>query len=116
MNVVGALVALALGERFDYHLVPTHNAHAAVELVGSPLATDGELVAWEGVAEARSIPGITDVELYAEPGDRVRPHDQSGHKIGMIVAAGPSPADASSALDAAGALIRPIVRPIKEAK
>ncbi|MEU0946913.1 ATP-grasp domain-containing protein [Streptomyces canus] len=116
VNVVGALVALALGEPFDDYLVPTRNAHAAVELIGSPLVTDGELVAWEGVAEARSIPGITDVELYAEPGDLVRPHDQSGHKIGLIVAAGASAAEALSALDAAGALIRPLIRPTEETK
>ncbi|MFF1921308.1 ATP-grasp domain-containing protein [Streptomyces sp. NPDC058221] len=116
VNVVGALVALALGERFDGHLVSTRNEHAAVELIGSPLLTDGELVAWEGVAQAREVPGITDVVLYAEPGDLVRPHDQSGHKIGMFVAAGPSAADVSSALETAGALVRPIVRPIAVAK
>ncbi|WP_079022767.1 ATP-grasp domain-containing protein [Streptomyces resistomycificus] len=116
VDVVRALIGLALGERAGGHLVPTRAAHAALELIGSPLAVEGELIAWEGAAEARSIPGITDVELYAEPGDRVRPHDQSGHKIGLLVAAGQSPADASSALDAAGALIRPIVRPIKGAK
>lgn len=112
VNVVGALVALALGEPFDDHLVPTRNVHAAVELVGSPLVTDGELVAWEGVTEARNIPGIADVVLYAKPGDVVRPHDQSGHKIGMFVASGPSVADVSLALKTAGALVRPIVRPI----
>jgi biotin carboxylase len=112
VNVVGALVALALGEPFDDYLVPTHHAHAAVELIGSPLVTDGELIAWEGVTEARSVPGITDVELYAHPGDLVRPHDQSGHKIGMLIAAGPSVADVSSAMEAASALIRPVVRPV----
>jgi biotin carboxylase len=112
VNVVGALIALALGEPFEGYLTPTREAHAAVELIGSPLTTDGELVAWEGVTEARSIPGITDVELYATPGDRVRPHNQSGHKIGMFLAAGPSVADVSSAMDAASGLIRPIVRPL----
>ncbi|MFI2434713.1 ATP-grasp domain-containing protein [Streptomyces sp. NPDC018693] len=112
VNVVGALVALALGEPLDDYLVPTRDAHAAVELIGSPLATDGELVGWEGVTEARSTPGITDVELYAKPGDLVRPHVQSGHKIGMLIAAGPTVADVSAALEAASALIRPVVRPI----
>lgn len=111
VDVVGALIALALGEPFGGHLVPTRAGHAALELIGSPLAVEGELVTWEGVAEARSIPGITDIELYAKPGDLVRPHDQSGHKIGLIVAAGPSVADAASALETASALIRPIIRP-----
>jgi biotin carboxylase len=110
VDVVSALIALALGEPFDSHLTPTRATHAALELIGSPLAVEGELVAWEGVAKARSTPGITDIELYAKPGDRVRPHDQSGHKIGLLVAAGPSPAEALSALKTAGALIRPITK------
>ncbi|WP_405512079.1 ATP-grasp domain-containing protein [Streptomyces canus] len=114
VHVVRALIALALGEPFGKHLAPTRAAHAALELIGSPLTVEGELIAWEGVAEARSLPGITDVELYAEPGGLVRPHDQSGHKIGLVVAAGASAADASSALDAAAALIRPVIWPIED--
>ncbi|MFE4415107.1 ATP-grasp domain-containing protein [Streptomyces sp. NPDC056821] len=114
VDVVRALIALALGEPFGDHLAPTRAAHAALELIGSPLAVEGELVTWEGVADARSVPGITDIELYAKPGDLVRPHDQSGHKIGLLVSAGPSVADASSALETASALVRPIVRPIAE--
>lgn len=116
VDVVRALIALALGEPFGEHLAPVRAAHAALELIGSPLTVEGELIAWEGVAEARNLPGITDVELYAEPGDLVRPHDQSGHKIGLVVAAGASAADVSSALDAAGALIRPVIRPTEEAQ
>ncbi|MDT0488183.1 ATP-grasp domain-containing protein [Streptomyces doebereineriae] len=114
VHVVRALIALALGEPFGEHLAPTRAAHAALELIGSPLTVKGELIAWEGVAEARNLPGITDVELYAQPGDLVRPHDQSGHKIGLIVAAGATAADASAALDAATALIRPVIRPTED--
>ncbi|AJC61975.1 ATP-grasp domain-containing protein [Streptomyces sp. 769] len=112
VDVVRALIALALGEPFGNHLTRTRAAHAALELIGSPLAVEGELITWEGAAEARNIPGITDIELYARPGDLVRPHDQSGHKIGLLVAAGPSVVDAHSALETASALVRPIIRPI----
>ncbi|MBL1101566.1 ATP-grasp domain-containing protein [Streptomyces coffeae] len=115
VDVVRALIALALGEPFGDHLAQTRAAHAALELIGSPSVVEGELVTWEGVAEARNTPGITDIELYAKPGDLVRPHDQSGHKIGVLVAAGPSVADAISALETASALVRPIIRPITEA-
>ncbi|MFF0413437.1 ATP-grasp domain-containing protein [Kitasatospora sp. NPDC004745] len=114
VNVVGALIALALGEPFDAYLKPTRNAHAGVELLGSPLDVEGELVTWEGVSEARNVPGVTGIELYAQPGDPVHPHDQSGHKIGMITAAGPSPAEVSVALDKASSLLRPIIRPTRE--
>ncbi|WP_084729935.1 ATP-grasp domain-containing protein [Streptacidiphilus neutrinimicus] len=114
VNVVGALIALALGQPFDY-LTPTRNAHAAVELLGSPLDVEGELARWDGVTDARNVPGITGIELYAKPGDLVHPHDQSGHKIGMITAAGPSPTQVSAALDKATSLLRPIIRPTWEA-
>ncbi|MFF3159545.1 ATP-grasp domain-containing protein [Streptomyces sp. NPDC057910] len=114
VNVVGALIALALGEPFDAYLRPTRNAHAGVELLGSPLDAEGELVTWEGAPEARNVPGVTGIELYAKPGDLVHPHDQSGHKIGMITAAGPSPAAVSAALDKAISLLRPIIRPARE--
>lgn len=112
VNVVGALIALALGEPFEDYLTPTRNAHAAVELIGSPLVADGELLGWKGVDEARAVPGITDIELYAKPGDLVRPHNQSGHKIGMLIAAGPSLAEVNSALKEACARIHPVVRPV----
>ncbi|MFD7663544.1 ATP-grasp domain-containing protein [Streptomyces sp. NPDC059788] len=111
VDVVRALIALALGEPFDHHLTPTRAAHAALELTGSPHATEGELITWEGVAESRGIHGVTDIELYAKPGDLIRPHDQSGHKIGLLVAAGPSGTDALTALETASALLRPVIRP-----
>ncbi|MFC9431949.1 ATP-grasp domain-containing protein [Streptomyces sp. NPDC056987] len=114
VSVVGALIALALGEPFGTYLRPTRNAHAGVELLGSPLDVEGELATWEGGAEARNVPGVTGIELYVQPGDPVHPHDRSGHKIGMITAAGPSPADVSVALDKASSLLRPIIRPIRE--
>lgn len=113
VNVVGALVALALGEPFEEHLRSTRDGHAAVELIGSPLDTDGELLRWEGVAEARSVPGVTDVELYSGPGDLVHPHTQSGHKIGRLIAAGASAAAAISALEKACSLLRPVIRPME---
>lgn len=112
VDIVRALVALALGKPFD--LVPTRAAHAAVELIGSPSDTVGELVAFEGAAQARAVPGITRLDLYAQPGDVVKPHDQSGHKIGAIVAAGRTARDADASLAAARALLRPIVEPIVE--
>ncbi len=114
INVVGALIALALGEPFDAYLTQTRNAHAGVELLGSPLDVDGELTGWEGVTEAHNVPGVIGIELYAQPGGPVHPHDQSGHKIGMVTAAGPSPADVAVALDKATSLLRPIIRPTQE--
>lgn len=109
---VRALIALVLGEPFGAYLTPTHHRHAAVEVIGSPLNVNGELVRWEGVTEARAVPGVSELTLYAEPGDLVRPPDQAGHKIGLICVAGQSPEEADASLKKASALIRPVVRPI----
>ena len=113
---VGALISLALGDSPDPYLESTHAVHTALEVIGSPLDTDGELIRWEGAAEARAVPGVADLTLLAEPGDLVRPHSQSAHKIGILIATGPSAERASSALATARALIRPVVRPVTEAK
>lgn len=110
VDIVRALVALALGEPYD--LTPTRTQHATVELIGSPLPADGELVAVEGLSLARAVPGVTDLDLFVEPGDRVRPHDQSGHKIGVVVAAGATPEAAAAAAQTARALLRPVIRPL----
>lgn len=113
---VGALISLTLGEPPDAYLEPTHTVHTALEVIGSPLDRDGELVRWEGVTEARAVPGIVDITLLAEPGDLVRPHTQSSHKVGLLIATGSSPESASSALASACSLIRPIVRPLVKEK
>ncbi|MFI6522670.1 ATP-grasp domain-containing protein [Spirillospora sp. NPDC050679] len=107
---VAALVSLALGE--DFAPAPTRARHALLELVGSPLAAEGELAGVAGLAAARRVPGVTDVELFAAPGDRVRPFDQSGHKIGHVATVGDSPAAAERALDGALRELRLTVRPL----
>lgn len=71
-------------------------------------ASDAALASWHALALRY---GTTYVypERTLAAGDRA-----AFHKIGLVVAAGASAADASSALDAAGALIRPVIRPAEE--
>jgi biotin carboxylase len=109
VDLVHALVSLALGEPFD--IVPTKARHAAVQMIGSPLTTEGELITVEGFATARAVPGITDLDLFVQPGDRVCPHDQSGHKIGMMVAAGATAEAVDVSLQRARTLLRPVIQP-----
>ncbi|MBW8481168.1 ATP-grasp domain-containing protein [Actinomadura parmotrematis] len=109
---VAALVALALGE--PCAPVPTRSRHALLELVGSPLDRDGELADAAGLSAARAVPGVTDAELFAAPGDLVRPFDQSGHKIGHVAAAGDTAAAAREALERALRELRLTVLPLPD--
>lgn len=109
VDVVRAVVAMALGEPFSGLLRPTRASHAGLELIGSPVGVAGELVSWGGVAEACHVRGVTDIALYAQPGDRVWPHHHSGRTIGLVVAAGATPAQACAAVAEARGLVRPHV-------
>jgi biotin carboxylase len=107
---VAALVSLALGEPYD--LAPVFSRHAVLELIGSPLAQEGELLEVGGLEAARAVPGVVEADLFASPGDVVRPFDQAGHKIGHIVTAGESAAAAATALDEALRRLRVEVLPV----
>jgi biotin carboxylase len=110
---VAALVSLALGE--PYELVPAFSRHAVLELIGSPLEQEGELLEAGGLEAARAVPGVVEMDLFAGPGDVVRPFDQAGNKIGHIVTAGESAADAAAVLDEAVRRLRVEILPVPPA-
>jgi biotin carboxylase len=101
VDTVAALVSLATGEPFADLLTPTRRDTGIIHVLASPLATDGVLSAVSGVAAARELPGVVCCEVYAEPGDPVRPFDQSANKLGYLVVTGPDPAAARERLAAA---------------
>lgn len=104
VDTVRALVSLALGEPFD--LTPTRARHAVLHVLASPLDTDGRLVAFDGVEAVRVLPGVVHVQVFAEPGDPVRPFTQSANKLGYLVVAGDTPDAAAAALERALGLLR----------
>jgi biotin carboxylase len=101
IDTVAALVSLAVGEPFADFLTPTHQGAGIIHVLASPLATDGVLAAVSGVPQAREMPGVVCCEVYAEPGDTIRPFDQSANKLGYLVVTGPDPAAAEARLTAA---------------
>jgi biotin carboxylase len=101
VDTVAALVSLATGEPFADLLVPTRRETGIIHVLASPLATDGVLSAVSGVGEVRELPGVVCCEVYAEPGDPVRPFDQAANKVGYLVVTGPDPAAARERLAAA---------------
>jgi len=95
VDVVAALISLALGEPVD--LRPgSPPRHTALTMFGSPLPVAGTLTGVSGLTAARAVPGVVSVDVFALPGQTVRPFDQSGNKIGQILAAG-STADGAAA-------------------
>lgn len=107
VDTVAALVSLALGEPFD--LTPTRDRHAVLHVLASPLDADGTLVSVDGVEAARALPGVVRVEVFADPGDPVRPFTQSANKLGYLVVVGDTPDLAAAALDQALRLLRVVV-------
>jgi biotin carboxylase len=58
---------------------------ARLQLLASPLDVPGELRAVAGLAEVAATPGVAAVDVFASPGDLVRPHTESGNKLGWLV-------------------------------
>ncbi|MFJ7905262.1 ATP-grasp domain-containing protein [Streptomyces sp. NPDC096198] len=73
----------------------TPRGGAAIRFVTAP--GDGVLSHVDGVAEARTAPGVIDVEIYREPGDRVALAGDFRDRIGHVLARGDSPAAAAAA-------------------
>jgi biotin carboxylase len=112
VDTAAALVSLALGEPFD--LRPTTNAHTVLDLIASPLGVPAELAEVWGLAETRAQPGVVDVEVFTQPGALVQPFTQAGHKLGYLVVAGRSDAEAEAALERARRTLRLTVVPQAE--
>ena len=86
VDTVAALISLVLGEPFT--LSPTLISHAALTVLASPLDGPGTVAGFGGLEAAREVAGISELELFVQPGDLVRPFTQAGHKIGNLLAAG----------------------------
>jgi biotin carboxylase len=77
-------IRLALGEPFE--LSPRRRGVAMSCVLGAD--RDGVLQRVEGVEAVRALPTTLDLEIFSRPGDRVRAHTESGHKLGVLVLAG----------------------------
>lgn len=89
-NMVSACISVALNEAPDLQPAPHHRG-AAICFVTVP---PGLLGAIEGIEEARSLPGIVDVQLYVEPGHRIGVLRDATARCGHVIAVGDDPAGA----------------------
>lgn len=102
VDTVSAAVQLAVGERPD--LLPREPRHAAVRMLRAPAA--GTLVALDGVAEARALPGVADVVVTTLPGEPVVPYTECRAKLGYVLASGATAGELATTLAAVDDLIR----------
>jgi biotin carboxylase len=98
---------MALGE--PVHIAPRPLGHAAVRVLGAP--AEGKLVAVDGVAAARAVPGIAAVVVAAALDEHVVPYTRAGAKLGYLLAAGPDRAAVAASLAAAEAALHFDIEP-----
>jgi biotin carboxylase len=84
VDCTAALVDLVTG--VPVRLTDSHPRRPArLQVLASPLDVPGELRGVAGLAEVAATPGVAAVDVFAAPGDLVRPHTESGHKLGWLV-------------------------------
>ncbi|MGW2697922.1 ATP-grasp domain-containing protein [Streptomyces sp. NPDC001296] len=85
----------------------TARGGAAIRFVLAP--DNGVLSHLDGVIEARTVPGVTDVEIYREPGADITVAGDFRDRIGHVLARADSPAAAAAAATEGVGLIRPVL-------
>lgn len=102
--VLQAAVLTALGRPFAPGLL--HDSLGRIGVSGSVWPEPGRIVSIEGVEAARQVPGVEQVILRHQPGDRVLPYEDCTRRVCFIVATGADEAGALGALHAAQSAIQ----------
>jgi hypothetical protein len=71
-----------------------------------PIRSRGIYKGVSGEAEARAVPGVTDVRITAKPGQLLETLPEAGSYLGFIFARGASAADAEASVRAAHQKLR----------
>ncbi|RME71786.1 MAG: ATP-grasp domain-containing protein [Planctomycetota bacterium] len=97
-----ALLRIEAGERPELPQSASRHAGAWILHPGRP----GQLLAVEGLEQARAVPGVLDVQCRARPGDPVPARDSTARSLGRILCAAADPDACARALERARAAIR----------
>jgi biotin carboxylase len=89
--------------------LPRERAAAGVLML--PIRTGGVLREVRGLAEARGVPGVTDVVITAHPDEELVPLPEGASYLGFAFARAETPEQVESALRRAGALLEAVVDP-----
>lgn len=96
VNLVEGSVLVALGRKYDFD--PTINRAASIGFITSK---GGVIHSVRGFDEACCVAGVVEVELYRVLGERISEPHSSNDRVGHIICAGNSPAEANASLGAA---------------
>ena len=94
IDVVQELIKLSVGQKPS--LEPLFNRGAVLRF---PEAPPGMVLEVSGLEEAKSIPGLAEMELYVERGDEVKPLTSGSDRVGYIITFGESREDAELAME-----------------
>ncbi|WP_018684940.1 ATP-grasp domain-containing protein [Actinokineospora enzanensis] len=83
VDCVRALVDLTVGVPFTLRAV--HARYARLQVLASPLPVPGELASIGDLAAVRAMPQVSEVDVFARPGDIVQPFTEAGRKLGWLV-------------------------------
>jgi biotin carboxylase len=97
VNMVGACISIALGDAPDLQAATTGRAAAVRFLTTRP----GRIVEVYGVADARRMQGIAEVETYFEPGHDVGELRDATARCGHVIATGSNVQEAAQRAEAA---------------
>jgi biotin carboxylase len=103
VDLNGLAIAAALGEEIE---LPAPKAKVGGAIVRFLVPPEGELVAVEGVEEARGQEGVLDVRIYRRPGHVFDGFRRGADRAGAVLAVGDSREQALERADRAAALIR----------
>jgi len=97
-----AAVRAAIGE--PVRLAPSRQASAAIRFLTAD--RPGTIARIAGIPAATAIAGVTQVTITAAAGAEVHPAEQSGDRLGHLIATGPTAESAAATADAARRHIR----------
>lgn len=95
------ILATALGRGLDAHRQPR-----ASGVMMLPVPRSGRLVGVSGVEQARSVEGITEIDITIPPGTRVQALPEGGRYVGFIFGVGPTPDATAELIRTAAAHLR----------
>lgn len=108
LDTVEAAIRLAAGESPD---LTTHVQRQVVQLRILTADREGTLRAVHGLAETRALPHVAELKTFKEPGERVHPYTQAGHKLGYLIVAADTHHALTDTLDRALRTLRFVVEP-----
>jgi hypothetical protein len=93
-----SLEELVLRHALDLPIPSLQRERLAAGVMMIPIPGAGTLEEVRGVAEAKAVPLIEDVQITAHPGERLVPFPEGSRYPGFIFARGETPAEVETAL------------------